>query len=104
MKKIKDLFPELTKEIFGQLGYKDGSRFILLEETSPEVEQLQMQLQELQTKIETDQIRTQGKMQIEQVKSQGDKEVAQIRAQSDIQKELILLKKKNTLQKTFIKN
>jgi len=81
--------PELTKEIFGQLGYKDGSRFILLEETSPEVEQLQAQLQELQTKIETDQIRTQGKMQIEQLKSVGNKEVAQIRAQSDIQRELI---------------
>ena len=81
--------PELTKEIFGQLGYKDGSRFILLEETSPEMEQLQMQLQELQSIVETDQVKTQGRMQIEQVKSEGDKEVAQIKSQSDIQKELI---------------
>ena len=81
--------PEITKEVFGQLGYKDGSRFITLEEGSPEMEQLQAQLEELQMKIETDQIRTQGKMQIEQLKSVGNKEVAQIRAQSDIQKELI---------------
>ena len=81
--------PEITKEVFGQLGYKDGSRFIVLDESSPEMEELQAQLEELQMKIETDQIRTQGKMQIEQLKSVGNKEVAQIKSQSDIQRELI---------------
>jgi len=81
--------PEITKEIFGQLGYKDGSRFINTQESNPEMEALQQQLQELQTIIETDQQKTQGRIQIEQVKSEGDKEVAQIRAQSDIEKELI---------------
>ena len=82
--------PEITKEVFGQLGYKDGSRFINVEESDdPRMKQLEQQLQELQAIIETDQQKTQGKMQIEQVKSAGDKEVAQIRAQSDIQRELI---------------
>ena len=80
---------EVTKEVFGQLGYKDGSRFILLDESSPEMEALQAQLEELQMQIQTDQARVQGKMQVEQLKSVGNKEVAQIKAQSDIQRELI---------------
>ena len=82
--------PELTKEIFGQLGFKDGSRFIVLDaESDPRMEEMQKQLEELQNIIATDQQKAQGRMQIEQVKSVGDKEVAQIRAQSDIQRQLI---------------
>ena len=82
--------PEITKEVFGQLGYKDGSRFInSTEQDDPRIKELQAQLQEIQNVIATDQQKTQGRMQIEQVKSEGDKEVAQIRAQSDIQRELI---------------
>jgi len=81
--------PEITKEVFGQLGFKDGSRFINTEESNPEMEALQKQIEELQSIIETDQQKTQGRIQIEQTKSEGDKEVAQIRAQTDIEKELI---------------
>ena len=82
--------PELTKEVFGQLGFKDGSRFILWDqEADPRMEEMQKQLEELQNIIATDQQKTQGRMQIEQVKSVGDKEVAQIRAQADIQRQLI---------------
>ena len=82
--------PELTKEVFGQLGFKDGSRFILWDqEADPRMEEKQKQLEELQNIIATDQQKTQGRMQIEQVKSVGDKEVAQIRAQADIQRQLI---------------
>ena len=82
--------PELTKEVFGQLGFKDGSRFILWDqESDPRMEEMQKQLEELSNIIATDQQKTQGRMQIEQVKSVGDKEVAQIRAQADIQRELI---------------
>ena len=81
---------EVVKEVFGQLGYKDGSRFISFEEqVSPEIQELQQQLQQLQQLVETDQMKTKGRMQIEQVKSEGDKQVAQIKAQTDIQKELI---------------
>ena len=82
--------PELTKEIFGQLGYKDGSRFVAFEEGGDgRIEQLEMQLQELQQMIETDQQKTQGKIQIQEVKNQGDLQVAQIRSQSDIETEMI---------------
>jgi hypothetical protein len=82
--------PELTKEIFGQLGFKDGSRFILWDaEEDPRMAEMEKALQELQNIIATDQQKTQGRMQIEQVKSVGDKEVAQIKAQADLQRELI---------------
>jgi len=82
--------PELTKEIFGQLGYKDGSRFVAFEEGGDgRIEQLEMQLQELQQMIETDQQKTQGKIQIQEVKNKGDLQVAQIRSQSDIETEMI---------------
>ena len=81
--------PELSKEIFGQLGYKDGSRFIVIEEADPQMQELQAQLEELQMQIETDKVKTQGRMQIESVKSAGNKEVAQIRSQTEIEKELI---------------
>ena len=82
--------PELTKEIFGQLGYKDGSRFInFAQEDDPRVAALEQQLQELQMQLQTDQAKTEGRIQIEQVKSVGDKEVAQIKAQADIQSQMI---------------
>ena len=82
--------PELTKEIFGQLGYKDGSRFIAFsEEDAPKVAELEAQLADLQMQIQTDQAKTEGRIQIEQVKSVGDKEVAQIKAQADIQSQMI---------------
>tara|TARA_R110002020_G_scaffold5400_1_gene22563 strand:+ start:1568 stop:3754 length:2187 start_codon:yes stop_codon:yes gene_type:complete len=82
--------PELTKEIFGQLGYKDGSRFVAWEEgTDGRMEQLEMQLQELQQIIETDQQKTEGKLKIQEVKNQGGVQVAQIRSQSDIETEMI---------------
>jgi hypothetical protein len=81
--------PELTKEIFAQLGYKDGSRFIAFAEDDPRVAELEQQLQELQSQIQTDQAKTEGRIQIEQVKSVGDKEVAQIKAQADIQSQMI---------------
>ena len=82
--------PELTKEIFGQLGYKDGSRFIAFsEEDDPKVAELEAQLADLQMQIQTDQAKTEGRIQIEQVKSVGDKEVAQIKAQADIQSQMI---------------
>jgi len=81
---------EVSKEIFGQLGYKDGSRFLLFEEgDDPRMQEMQQQLQAMQQMIETDQAKTEGRIQIEQVKSVGDKEVAQIKAQADIQSQMI---------------
>ena len=81
---------ELAKEVFGQLGYKDGTRFVSIDqEADPQIQQLQQQLQELQQIIETDQAKSQAKMQIQELKNEGATNVAQIRSQSDIEKELI---------------
>jgi len=82
--------PELTKEIFGQLGYKDGSRFVAWEEGEDQrISQLETQLQELQQIIETDKQKTEGKIQIQEVKNRGGVEIAQIKSQSDIESEMI---------------
>jgi hypothetical protein len=72
------------------LGYKDGSRFINLEEeVNPQMEEMQAQLEELQNMIATDQAKNQGRMQIEELKNQGDMSIAQLKSQTDIQKEMI---------------
>jgi DNA-binding protein YbaB len=81
---------ELAKEVFGQLGYKDGTRFVTIDkEQDPQVQQLQQQLQELQQMLETDQAKAEAKVQLQQVKNEGATNVAQIRSQSDIERELI---------------
>jgi len=93
--------PELTKEVFGQLGYRDGARFVTFEEgENTELQQLKQQLEELQSIVEQDQIKQQGRMEVQQLKSQTDAqgtqiksltdmEIAKLRAQTDIQKEII---------------
>lgn len=44
---------EITKEVFGKLGYKDGARFFKNdEEVNPEVQQLQAQLQQSQQQLD----------------------------------------------------
>lgn len=42
---------EVIKELFGKLGYKDGSRFFDLTEENPQVTQLQATVQELQAAL-----------------------------------------------------
>lgn len=44
---------EILGEIFGPLGYRDGSRFFDLEDFNPVVEMLQKQIQEMQGELET---------------------------------------------------
>ena len=81
---------ELTKEIFGQLGYRDGNRFINFKEGEDQkIAELEAQLQELQQILEIDQQKTEGKIQIQEVKNKGSVEVAQIKSQSDIEAEMI---------------
>tara|TARA_R110002051_G_scaffold16763_4_gene50130 strand:- start:2274 stop:4445 length:2172 start_codon:yes stop_codon:yes gene_type:complete len=84
---------EVAKEIFGQLGYKDGSRFIVKSEENPEVQELQSQIQQLQSMLETDQVKMQGRLQIEQLKQQSSLRSAQIKAQTDIAKEQMSMQK-----------
>lgn len=86
---------EVAKEIFGQLGYKDGARFLneIDESVNPEMEQLQAQIQELQSILELDQVKLQGRLQIEQLKQQASLRVAQIKAQTDIAKQQMTMQK-----------
>jgi hypothetical protein len=60
---------ELAKEVFGAIGFRDGSRFFpsLAGEEDPQVAQLKAQIQELQQFIETKQIETQGKIEVAKV-------------------------------------
>lgn len=86
---------EVAKEIFGQLGYKDGARFLneIDDSVNPEMEQLQAQIQELQSILELDQVKLQGRLQIEQLKQQASLRVAQIKAQTDIAKQQMAMQK-----------
>ena len=64
---------EITKEVFGALGYQDGSRFFKEGETEdPRIKQLQGQLQELQDVIKTKQIEQKGKVDVANIKGQSD--------------------------------
>ena len=42
---------EVIKELFGKLGYKDGSRFFDMQNTDPQVQQLQGQVEQLQAAL-----------------------------------------------------
>lgn len=86
---------EVAKEIFGQLGYKDGARFLTQAEDQPdpEIQELQGQIEELQSILETDQVKMQGRLQIEQLKQQASLRAAQIKAQTDIAKEQMSMEK-----------
>jgi hypothetical protein len=75
--------PEIVKEVFGHLGFKDGSRFINMEE-DPQVAELQEQLQQMQQLIETKQMESQTRMEVETLKQKGDAAVASIKAGADV--------------------
>lgn len=77
-------FEEVTKEIWGLLGYKDGARFIKTG-FDPQVAMLQQQLQKLQqgqkgdthappdySKVQTAQITAQGKIKEQQLQNEND--------------------------------
>ena len=75
--------PEIVKEVFGHLGFKDGSRFIN-SEADPQVQELQQQLQQMQAVIESKQLEGQTRMQVETLKQKGDAAVASIKAGTDM--------------------
>lgn len=45
-------FQEVCREVFGNLGYKDGSRFFDMDSSDPRVAQLQAEMQKLQQQLE----------------------------------------------------
>jgi len=75
--------PEVVKEVFGQLGYKDGQRFVNMEE-NPEVAQLTAQLEEMQAYIQGEQGKLDNRVQIEQMKQQGNLESANMKYGAEI--------------------
>lgn len=62
-------FDEVVKEVFGNLGYRDGSRFVKLDGPDPMVQALQQQLQELQDKLDRKEIENKTKLEIGRMQS-----------------------------------
>ena len=83
---------EVAKEVFGLLGYKDGARFLLSSDVDPQVEDLQQQIEQLASMLETDKIKMEGRMAIEQVKQTSSLRAAQLRAQTELQKQVMASK------------
>lgn len=75
--------PEVAKEVFGQLGFKDGDRFISFEE-DPRIQEMAAQLEELQGALQSEQMKLQNRVQIEQLKQQGNLQAANIKSATDL--------------------
>ena len=81
---------EVAKEVFAQLGYKDGSRFLIpSDDEDPQIAELQAQIEHMQMMIETDQVKMQGRMTIEQMKQEASLRAAQLRSQTELQKQVM---------------
>jgi len=81
---------EIAKEVFAQLGYKDGIRFLKpSDDEDPKVAELKSQIEQMQMMIETDQVKMQGRMTIEQMKQESSLRAAQLRSQTDLQKQVM---------------
>jgi len=81
---------EIAKEVFAQLGYKDGIRFLRpTDDEDPKVAELKSQIEQMQMMIETDQVKMQGRMTIEQMKQESSLRAAQLRSQTDLQKQVM---------------
>lgn len=84
-------FQEVSKEVFGLLGYKDGARFFQ-PDFDPRVAMLQQQMQKMQkgggnpqaeqTKLQIAQMNAQAKMAEIQAKGQSDQQQSMIELQS----------------------
>jgi hypothetical protein len=81
---------EVAKEVFAQLGYKDGSRFLMpTDEEDPQVTELQAQIEQMGQMLETDQVKMQGRLTIEEMKAEATLRAAQLRSQTELQKAII---------------
>lgn len=74
---------EVVKEVFGQLGYKDGERFVNMEE-DPRIAEMAAQLEQMQMYIESEQGKLQNRLQVEQMKQQGNLEAANLKHGAEI--------------------
>lgn len=79
---------EVTTEIFGALGFRDGSRFFKAEDDeqldpqqmAAQMQEMQGLVQQLQQQLQTKQIEQQGRIQVEQIRQQGAVERERIKA------------------------
>jgi len=85
---------EIVKEVFGALGYKDGERFVMMEQ-NPQVAELTAQLEEMQGYIQSEQGKLQNRITIEQMKQQGNLEVANMKYGTEIRKKEMEAQLKN---------
>lgn len=86
-------FQEVAKEVFGMLGYKDGTRFFS-PQFDPRVQMLQQQLQKAQGKGQQgNPAADQAKVQAAQITAQSRLQEAQIDAQSKAQSDALEIKK-----------
>ena len=76
---------EIVKEVFGALGYKDGERFINMEQ-DPQVAELQAQLEQMNAYIQSEQGKLENRIAIEQMKQQGNLEAANLKYGAEIRK------------------
>lgn len=95
---------EVIKEVFGAIGYKDGTRFfpsLGVKGQDPMIEQLTQQVQELQQIVESDQAKEQAKaettLQVTQMREEG----AMAREQMKQETELMKLQAKGDIE-TFL--
>jgi len=81
--------PEIIKEIFGSLGYKDGERFYSgQEEPPPEVQQMQQQMQMMQQAMQQMQAELQNREADRQAKmamSEADRQFRAMQLQAQMQ-------------------
>lgn len=76
---------EITKEIFGAMGYRDGSRFVLEDkgkDEDPKVKQLEQKIQELSQMLDKDKVKADAQVKIAQIKDQGDTQREQLKLQA----------------------
>lgn len=73
---------EISAEVFGAVGFRDGARFVpgLKEDGNPQIKQLQQQLQQLQQEIEQKKAEKQMDFQLAQFKAQVEMQKEQARA------------------------
>lgn len=90
---------EVRKEVFGALGYKDGTRFFTEDQQDPEKEQLKQQLQELQQKLQSKEIEAESRIQVANIQAQAMLEVAQVKTQTTQEIEGFKARIKETDQK-----
>lgn len=93
---------EISNEVFGALGYKDGSRFLPMlaeeDEQDPRITQLEEQVAQLTQKIEMEQVKEQTKIQIAQLNQEGKERIEAMRQQHQMRMEQLKAMLKQTDQ------